>query len=472
MPSYSAEEFGYASFEYLLSPAWHAQKKYNQTHNVDGERQAVYAPINFLHVAQRVARPGSELFVTPNVNVIYGSAHLDLSQDVVFVSTQPNIDDQYCIWECMDAFMNVFAYIGSTKTPGTDGPFYPVGDYYAFMYEGDDSVDLPDGYIPISCPTRDVWVVTRYFVQPDNPDDVVNLLLNSCPLGPSGNFPSSNAIYHTEPPQLEKLNITKIVENDEVDTQVAIDMYTQMNEWLTRNGWGPAEDYFKTAMREYGLGPNEDVDWVSVFGQYNGAIEKGILAASARIDDAALHDDNISATVDHWRYSISSSMGDYGTKYLLRSVIARVGLGANKLSQCVYPATYTPDGDSTLNSENRYELTIPKEWFEDLPYVEPGFWSITVYDLESGTLPYTDGENYATIYQPGPTLERVDGQDAVVVLSKKPPSDEGVNWLPLPYPESKDFYLIMRVYGPDPKMVGSLAAPPSYPWRAPSVREL
>ena len=464
----SWEDFGYQSYIYLLSPAWHAQKKYNQTHNVDGGGQAVYAPLNYLNVADGVAQPGSQLFVTPNINVIYGSAHLDLSQGNVLVDTSANIDNRYCIWQLMDAFMNVFSYIGSTETV-TDSTFHQVGGQFCFYYSESESAKaaVPEGYTAIPCPTQDVWVVTRYFVEPDHTDATVALMFDECPLGPQDDFPSHNKHWDL-PLLMPKLNITKIA-----STLDAGLMYQVMNEWLGRNGWGPASSSFKQDMESFGLGPNLPTNWPQVMEDHGTAILKGIGAADKAIDAGPVE---VTTPVGDWVYSIDKQMGDYGQDYLLRSVIARDGLGANRLSQCVYPACRRDQDKELLDAGSVYQLTIPKEWLEqgNYPYDVPGFWSITAYSRATGELPETSGGNFPTVYAPNSELVTIQNGNAEVILSKLPlPVPLGYNWLPLSTDTSDSgFYLIMRVYGPQSKMYGSPSDPPQYPWSAPTVRRI
>lgn len=463
------QEFGYESYIYLLSPAAAAEKKYNQTHNVEGAGQAVFAPVNYLNVANGVASPGSQLFVTPNINVIYASAHLELTETNALVNTTPNVNENwYCVWEIMDAFMNVFAYIGSTPTVEGE-PVLPVGGNYCFTGPHSQQ-EPPQGYGRIPCPTNDVWVVARYFVQPESTDEQVSSLYNTCPLGPQGDFPPVNRDWNPNYyRQVSALNITDV----NGSTFDPATMYSVMNVWLTANGWGPSTNEFQEKMLSYGLGPNQLTDWNSVVSEHP-EIFTGIKAASDLINAS---DEVVSTRVNNWLYSIDPATGNYGTNYLLRSVIARGGLGANKLSQCVYAASLNAEHEPDYDANNIYQFTIPSEWFFDvssLPYVSPGFWSITVYVLtgdDAGRLPETVGEALPVIYQPGPTLRTDSEGNAVVILSKEPlPTPSSFNWLPLPSKEEdKTFYLIFRVYAPQEKMYRTPQDPPAYPWSAPVV---
>lgn len=479
------KEFGRQSYRYLLSPAWHCQKKYNQTHNTTPTNgvQAVFAPINKLNLAKGVATPGSELFVTPNVNVVYGSAHVDLDVSAVLMDTATNINQQYCIWQFMDAFMNVFAYIGSTNT-NNDPNFYEAGGQYYLMYggpngdgEGVERPDgIPEGFEPIYSKTRDVWLVMRYFTNPENPGETAQRMFQECLLGPVSDFGPNIYYDNRNYPYVPAMDITSAPEKTgQAAQQIAQALYEQMNPWLTRNGWGPSTESFQTEMLQFGLGPDQNTNWEEVFADSTRAqaIVDGIKVGFGEIEGAQ-GDPNYIQFIHNWGYSINDEMGDYGTDYLLRSLIAYIGLGANKLEQCVYPGSDFPAGSPTqsYNSSYQYEFTIPAAWLnpETLPYVTPGFWSFTAYMKDGGTLPKTADGTFPTIYQPGRVLKTITGGDAKVIIQSNPlPDSSPYNWMPGPVDSNQEFYLIMRVYGPNGKMYGYGDGQPVAPWTAPIV---
>ncbi|MEM7587628.1 MAG: DUF1214 domain-containing protein, partial [Acidobacteriota bacterium] len=151
-----------------------------------------------------------------------------------------------------------------------------------------------------------------------------------------------------------------------------------------------------------------------------------------------------------------------------------------KLEQCVYPGSDYPEGRATVpipyTSSKKYKLTIPAQWLDPstLPYVTPGFWSITVYKHKDGTLPDTYNNAYPTIYQPFKPLRPDSNGDVQVLIQSKPLSvDSPYNWLPGPEDSGVDFYLILRVYGPNGKMYGKDQpdGEPVPPWTAPIVTE-
>ena len=73
-----------------------------------------------------------------------------------------------------------------------------------------------------------------------------------------------------------------------------------------------------------------------------------------------------------------SNVGQYGTNYLFRAVVAMIGLGANLPADAVYPHTTLDADGQPLSGEHRYQIVFPKG---QLPPVN-AFWSITMYNAK------------------------------------------------------------------------------------------
>ena len=462
------KKFGELSFRYGLAPAWVIQKSFNQTHNITKDNlttQEVYAPPNYLYVAPGIPTPEQQLFVTPNPNVIYASSHISLIKTeenpnpVVLLHPQPHPHGQYAVWQFMDAFTNDVKYIGSTQTVKSD-PVLPIDDNgksIPYCLVGPQGGSVPEGYTKIEFETENIWLVVRYFVTPDTVEEVREALVKST-VYPDGHYIPVNPPWDYKEDQPPKYAMDIVTPwkptNPETDP---LTFYYQLNQWLNANNWGPIDADQQAFLEQHGLGPNLNTNWDEKLASstdqsdvLNGAHEESI-----KIDAAVPFN---TTPIRGWHYSIKPEMGNYGKNLFLRSLIARVGLGANILSQCVYPANYGPITSLFDMSKYWYSFTIPGSWLvgassEDLPYVKPGFWSITVYELKSGRLPYTYQNKTPTIYQPNMEIKTNGEGNAEFIISPTPaPLPVGVNWLPGPTTknESQVFYLIMRIYAPKP----------------------
>ena len=80
------------------------------------------------------------------------------------------------------------------------------------------------------------------------------------------------------------------------------------------------------------------------------------------------------------------TIGNSQTDYRTRAIIARIGLTTNTPKEAVYyQGTLDSDGNQ-LTGAKHYTITFQKT----PPFIEPGFWSLTMYD----------GGNYYTVSNP------------------------------------------------------------------------
>ena len=76
---------------------------------------------------------------------------------------------------------------------------------------------------------------------------------------------------------------------------------------------------------------------------------------------------------------LRQAIGDFGTAYTYRAMVALVGLGANTVDVAIYPKTHTDAAGAALTGEKTYTIH-----FETLPpTLEGGFWSVTAYNEEN-----------------------------------------------------------------------------------------
>ncbi|MHC4990426.1 MAG: DUF1214 domain-containing protein, partial [Planctomycetota bacterium] len=130
-------------------------------------------------------------------------------------------------------------------------------------------------------------------------------------------------------------------------------------------------------------------------------------------------------------------MGNYGTSYLRRAYIARIGLGANVPEDAVYPLSAV-DMDGRPYDGN-YEYVLH---FRKTPPVD-GFWSLAMYDaqgyfIENPIGRYSIGDRDALRFNR-------DGSLDIFIAHESPGRDKEANWLPAP---AGEFNLVLRLYRP------------------------
>lgn len=136
-------------------------------------------------------------------------------------------------------------------------------------------------------------------------------------------------------------------------------------------------------------------------------------------------------------------MGNYGDAFLMRALVAYMGLGANVNEESTCPRTFVDDQGIQLNGRYNYVLHFNED---QLPPVE-AFWSVTMYDKEF-YLVKNDINRWAIAdYTPG--LEKNDDGSLDIYIQRCRPVRES-NWLPAPKDE---FNLVLRMYQPSAKVL-------------------
>ena len=147
-----------------------------------------------------------------------------------------------------------------------------------------------------------------------------------------------------------------------------------------------------------------------------------------------------------------ADMGNYGTDYGVRAVIALMGLAANLPQDSMYPTTFVDASGRTLTGRDRYVLHFDKG---HLPPVN-AFWSVTMYDAESF---FVDNSiNRYNLAGWMPLVYNADGSLDLYLQKDSPGTDKEANWLPAP---AGEFNVTMRMYWPKTPALSGAWQPPA-----------
>jgi len=131
-------------------------------------------------------------------------------------------------------------------------------------------------------------------------------------------------------------------------------------------------------------------------------------------------------------------------------------LTANTPREAIYIGGLTGSDGNRLTGANKYAVT-----FKALPpYVEPGFWSLTLYDLANNyTVP--NPINRYSLGSDDKTLKlNTDGSLTIYLQKNSPGGEKETNWLPAP---AGDYYLILRAYAPGEALIRAQTEPDAFP---------
>ncbi len=440
LPLDSITELAKTAYIYGFAPVTLAQKTYDQTNPT--EKESAYAPINELYIDNKLPQPGSALWVTPNVNVVYSSSHMDLSEQQMILVVPSNIEtetDPYFVWQFMDAYSNDIIYLGTRATVGAAGTYMIVGP----DYNGETPSFVTE---VLKTNTNSVWLVGRHEVQPGSASDLDN---NIVPLIQKSIFlpldTYTDKIIDGNDPNYVNPIISKPSNTIPALDISGLNFFKVLNQWLIENPPPSADDPTLSQIAEIGISPDPEsqIEFTELPSDQQTALEAGIKEGNTVLEEQTF---DTGYFFNGWDYNLGSDFGNYGTNYLLRSLVARGGLGANMNVEAVYPVRFFDANKEPLvgGSENKYSITFPE--VQSIPVNSKGFWSITLYSLTTGQLVSNSINRYCLGSQ---DFSDETGSVTIYIQSDNPGGDQEKYWLPSPTSEDDRFYLIFRAYYPE-----------------------
>ena len=373
------------------------------------------APVNqFIH-AQKLADAQFRTVVTPNVDTIYTQAWLDVgSEPLLYVMPEA---DRFFNVQILDAWTNTVAVL---KEAGV----------YAFALP-DWTGELPDDAIRIDVPTATAWLIARIVLS--GPEDLPNVyeIQQKMQLKPlsayrtGGVYAAPAGVYSAE---------NEFVPVEKVLSMGPADFFNTANALMQSNPPASDDAQILDRIAEINVGPGMEFDARILPGDVAGEwkqmlqqLRSKLLAESA----------NYAVQLGQWKY-FGPPIGDFGTEYVYRAMVALAGLGANTVDVAVYPKTDVDDTGARLAGDKTYVLH-----FETLPPIlEGGFWSVTAYGSDDFLID-NPIDRYCVNDRTDFKLNE-DGSLDVILSSVQP--DDPANWLPV---SGDAIHLYMRIYTPD-----------------------
>ncbi|MGP0050469.1 MAG: DUF1254 domain-containing protein [Solirubrobacteraceae bacterium] len=388
------------------------------------------APINSFSTGTRFANAADRGVVAPNVDTLYSVAQLDLGRGPVVLS-HPDMGHRYFVFELVDPYSNVIAYIGARTTGAAAGRF-------AITWTRHSGRSVPGARV-IRSDYRRVWVIGRTLaLGPADQRRAVALMRRytlAPPGGPLRFAPGCRPGRAAVPPP-----------------PTALEALDELGTALAQNPPPPRDAPLLAQLRAVGVGPGLSPQHAGLAPNVVTALaagveqEVGALLVETRLD---LLD---SAQRDHGWAIPASDIGDFGTDYAYRAEVALVGFGANTPPEAIYPIALTDSAGSLLDgATSSYELTFPAG---QAPPVR-AFWSLTMYDA-NGQLVANPIGRYAVGSSHPPLIHRSNGS-IVIIVSHARPRQRGVNWLPATH---GPFRLNLRLYWPRAAALSGRWQPP------------
>ncbi|MBZ5710351.1 DUF1254 domain-containing protein [Nannocystis pusilla] len=375
--------------------------------------------------------------VSPNADTLYSSAWLDLAKEPLVLSL-PDMGKRYWLMPLLDGWTNVFASPG-TRTTGNRAQRYAI---VGPGWQG----QLPEGLVELRAPTDMVWLIGRTEVTSKLDTLAVHKLQDQFKLVPLSAWGPMAAV--PEPPPLTTGVDIATPPVVQVASMPPEQFFARLAELLPENPPSAADAAMVEKMRELKILPGSLWTPAALGPAETLALREGVDNARAKLVAAAR--DLPGEKVNGWR--LVGDLGQYGTDYDLRALVAEIGLGANLPQDALYPATHVDGDGEPLHGANRYVLHFDKG---ETPPVE-GFWSVTMYDQQQF---FVDNplDRYA-LGDRSKMKRNKDGSLDIYIQQGSPGKAKEANWLPAP---AGGFNLIMRLYWPkEPVLRGDWVPPP------------
>ncbi len=413
---------------------------------VDKKNPDYKGQFNKLSCSARLFTPEDKAIVTPNADTPYCMFWMDLRAEPLVLTVPEMEPERFYHFQLIDLYAHNFAYVGTLTTGNRAGKFLIAGP--------DWNGEKPEGITDvIQSETNFIFNITR--TQLFGPDDLskVQEIQGSYDLKPLSSFLGKAAPAVAPTPDFPVW-----VEESQFDERFFryLDFILSLLEKPFEEEkplWG--------RLTRLGLNPKNTFDFAVLAPEIQGALKAGIKEGFGEMEQLlaeAASDPLGSAKVFGTREFLQKSAKEnYGHEnhYLLRAAAGHIGLYGNSAAEAIYP-TYISDldGQPYDASENRYTLTFGKG---QLPPVK-AFWSLTMYDGKTQLFIKNSLDRYLLNSSMMNRFKREEDGSLVLHIAKDSPGgDLESNWLPAP---DGPFYMVLRLYGPEPKALEGKWTPP------------
>lgn len=359
--------------------------------------------------------------VRPNVDTLYTTAFIDMAQGPWVFEMAPNTQ-RYEVMPFMDAWTNVYAAPGTRVTGTTGGTYLLVGPQWAGA--------TPVGLTLLRSPTQMVWLIGRTQTNAAADYPLVHQLQDGLQLRHLTDW-QAGVIKAPKPWQATQAQLTP--PSVQMKVLSTTEFFARLAALMVSNPPSAADGPMMAKLKRLGLTPGQTPHW-TVADRWS--LNLGRWIADRKVSQELSQAKNL---IRGWS-TPPAVLGNYGTSYNIRAVVAMVGLGANLPEDAMYPSTRVDRTGEPLNGRHRYRLHFAAN---ALPPVH-AFWSVTAYGaddflIENTSQRFAIGDRDALTYNP-------DGSLDLWIQSTSPAGTSAGNWLPVK--DGEPFLLNARLYYP------------------------
>jgi hypothetical protein len=387
-------------------------------------------PANQLNHSRKLASSQEATAASPNNDTLYTLAFIDLSEQPVRMDT-PEMGDRYYTVQLSDFYASNFGDIGTRHNGGARGKYLIVGP----EWQGNIPSDITQVY---RSPTPWAIVLLRILVDNQKEFEAVHMLQDKFKL---------KTLDGKSLPPFDSARLPSVPEASN-----PAQVWSVINRELTTNPPPASDRPLVDQFAAVGIGPGQPQD-ISLL---DPAVQRGLTRAAKtgmQIVSAAADRIGGGKTLNGWSYA-KADVGRYGTDYLYRAGVTRMGLVANDPIEATYLSLYVDADGKPLNGSGDYKLHFTAD---NLPPAK-AFWSVTLYDRKT----YSLVDNVIDRFSIGDRTDGIeyeeDGSLNIYIGQTMPVPERKANWLPAP---EGDFYLLMRIYLPEVAVAEQTWEPPA-----------
>ncbi|NNN23325.1 DUF1254 domain-containing protein [Pseudomonas nitroreducens] len=378
--------------------------------------------------------PNNRDIVTPNNDTPYSWAWLDLRAEPWVLSVPAVAEDRYYVHQLVDQYTFNFGYVGVLSTGREAGDYLIAGP--------DWKGETPSGIRQVlRSETQIAMVLGRTGLRDANDLPAVRALQQQYRLRPLHEFAGSTA--PATPPAVNWLPW-------EFTRDLGPGFIPHLNQILAFCPVDPSEVELRKRFAQVGIGAGLAFNPADLSPAQRTALGAGIQQGVAELKAKVA--------------TLRSSAGLFGTRsamhndYLSRAAAAASGIYGNSVEEAIYFGTRSDSSQQPLVGGQRYRLHFPAD---ALPPAKE-FWSITLYDLPDRQLVANPIQRYC-LSSRDHLARDADGGVTLYLQADSPGQALEANWLPST--RQGPFNVILRIYGPEPAVVGG-------EWKMPGVERV
>ena len=382
----------------------------------------------FVH-ARRPMAP-EDKFVSPNIDVLFSIAIIDLSEGPIALEL-PDTKQRYYVLQFLDPWTNSFAYLGKRSTGTEPGSFLIVGpddDLSSGKLETFDGAEI------VRSPSKLAVAVLRIAISDVAESSDLHEMQNGFVLIPS---------------------IKKIVGEEAIVGPQSIGEYSfwEQLDWAISAYPPPKSEFrFVEEAKSFSLGTQnfkelstlkletlkvlEEQGQLWLEKQATGTNGAQIDGWNSLIDLFNFNRDYFGRGVINSKNWIIENLNDAVEH---RAIAARIGLWGNHGYEAAFFQAFEDKNGARLEGKKSYQLVLQN------PLPAKAFWSVTNYTVPDFFL-YENAEQKYSISSYDRDLEFNDDGSITIIFSHERPDEVRGNWLPTP----KGFFRpLLSLYHPD-----------------------